>query len=86
MAKKSTPPLRPFAKTHGGLQSKVARIKRAVGSHDRPNVFRLTHLAIREILGDANPDPEEVAHREWLRRRLSEETQQISAITQRIFE
>jgi hypothetical protein len=70
----------------GRLQTKVARIKRAVGPEYRPNVFRLTHLAIREILGDANPDPEEVAHREWLKRRLSEETQQITAITQRLFE
>jgi hypothetical protein len=35
MAKKSTPPLRRFARTHGGLQSKVARIKRAAARSDR---------------------------------------------------
>jgi hypothetical protein len=27
---------------------------------------------LKEILADTNPDPEELAHREWLKRRLEE--------------
>jgi len=41
----------------------------------RPNVYRLEALAVREILADKNTDPTETAHREWLLRRLAEETQ-----------
>jgi hypothetical protein len=50
----------------------------------RPNVFRLTHLAINEILGDKNPDPQEVAHREWLRRRLAEKTHKVAMIPRKL--
>ena len=39
----------------------------------RPNVYRSTYLVLKEILADTNPDPAEVAHREWLKRRLDEE-------------
>jgi hypothetical protein len=38
----------------------------------RPNVYRSTYLASEGILGDTNPDPAELAHREWLKRRLEE--------------
>lgn len=58
----------------------MATKKRIAGSDDRPNVFRLNYLAIREILGDRNPAPEEVAHREWLKRRLDEETRKVASI------
>jgi hypothetical protein len=44
----------------------------------RPNVYRLEALAVREILADDNTNPAEVAHREWLHRRLAEETQRIA--------
>jgi hypothetical protein len=46
----------------------------------RPNVYRSTYLALKEILADANPDPEEVAHREWLRRRLDEAGRFVASI------
>ena len=58
---------------------------RTAAQGDRPNVFRLTYLATVEILGDGNPDPEEVAHREWLKEQLSEETERIGAIWTRTF-
>jgi hypothetical protein len=37
-------------------------------------------LALREILADRNTDPEEVAHREWLKRRLESEVRKIASI------
>lgn len=46
----------------------------------KPNVYRSTYLALKEILADTNPDPEEVAHREWLKRRLDEEGRFIASI------
>ena len=36
------------------------------------NVYQLQGLALREILADDSTAPEEVAHREWLKRRLAQ--------------
>jgi hypothetical protein len=49
-----------------------------VGS--RPNVYRLEVLALREILADDSTDPDGVAHRDWLKRRLDEETRFVASI------
>ncbi len=49
-----------------------------VGS--RPNVYRLEVLALREILADDSTDPVEVAHRDWLKRRLDEESRFVASI------
>jgi hypothetical protein len=49
-----------------------------VGS--RPNVYRLEVLALREILGDDSTDPVEVERRDWLKRRLDEETRFVASI------
>jgi hypothetical protein len=46
----------------------------------RPNVYRLEALAVREILADDSTDPEEVAHREWLKRQMAEKTRFIASI------
>ncbi len=46
----------------------------------RPNVYRLEVLALREILADDNTDPDEAAHRDWLKRRLDEETRFVASI------
>jgi hypothetical protein len=46
----------------------------------RPNVYRSTYLALKEILADTNPDPQEVAHREWLKRRLDEAGRFVASI------
>ena len=46
----------------------------------RPNVFRSTYLALKEILADDNKDPKEIARREWLKRRLDEEGRFIASI------
>jgi hypothetical protein len=47
--------------------------KSAVDDPTRPNVYRLVYLAVNEILADDRTDPDEVAHRKWLNRRLDEE-------------
>ena len=46
----------------------------------RPNVYRSTYLALKEILADTSPDPAEAAHREWLKHRLDEEGRFIASI------
>ena len=46
----------------------------------RPNVYRLTYLALQEILADGSTDPVEVAHREWLKRRLDEKSRFAASI------
>ena len=46
----------------------------------RPNVYRSTYLVLKEILADDNADPAEVAHREWLRRRLDEVGRFVASI------
>lgn len=50
----------------------------------RPNVFRLEALALREILADQSGDPEEAAHREWLKRRMEAETKKVAFIPTRL--
>jgi hypothetical protein len=55
---------------------RAARAK--VGS--RPNVYRLEVLALREILADDSTDFDESAHRDWLKRRLDEETRFVASI------
>ena len=50
----------------------------------RPNVYRSTYLVLKEILADDNPDPEEVAHREWLKRRLDEVGRFVASIPARL--
>jgi hypothetical protein len=54
--------------------------KAAADDPTRPNVYRSTYLALKEILADDNPDPAEVAHREWLKRRLDEAGRFIASI------
>jgi hypothetical protein len=54
--------------------------KPAADDPSRPNVYRLEALALREILADGSTDPDEVAHREWLKRRLEAETKKIASI------
>ena len=58
--------------------------KHSVGSDDHPNVFRLMDLAVHEIMADTNPDPDEVAHMEWLNRHLDEETTTVASIPRKI--
>jgi hypothetical protein len=50
----------------------------------RPNVYRSTYLVLKEILADDNPDPAEVAHREWLKRRLDEVGRFVASIPVRL--
>jgi hypothetical protein len=50
----------------------------------RPNVYRSTYLVLKEILADDNPDPAEVAHREWLKRRLDEVGRFVASIPARL--
>jgi hypothetical protein len=45
-----------------------------------PNVYRLEALALREILADDSTDPEEVAGREWLKRRMEAEVRKVASI------
>ena len=37
-------------------------------------------MALKEILADDNTDPQEIAHREWLKRRLDEAGRFIASI------
>ena len=48
----------------------------------KPNVFRLSHLALLEILG--SKDSTEISMREWLRRRLGEEARKIASIPRKL--
>ncbi len=50
----------------------------------RPNVYRLEALALHEILADQSGDPEEAAHREWLKRRMEAETEKVAFIPTRL--
>jgi len=54
--------------------------KPAAADPQRPNVYRLEALALREILADGRTDPEEVAHREWLKRRMEAEVRKVASI------
>jgi hypothetical protein len=54
--------------------------KPAVTDPSRPNVYRLEALAVREILADKSTDPEEVAHRAWLKRRMEAEVRKVASI------
>jgi hypothetical protein len=56
------------------------RKKSAADDPSRPNVYRLEALALREILADRSTDPDEVTHREWLKRRMEEKTRFIASI------
>ena len=48
----------------------------------KPNVFRLSHLALLEILG--SKDPTEISMREWLQRRLAEEARKVASIPRKL--
>jgi hypothetical protein len=54
--------------------------KPAVDDPSRPNVYRVEALAVREILADKSTDPEEVTHREWLKRRMEAEVRKVASI------
>jgi hypothetical protein len=54
--------------------------KPAADDPSRPNVHRLVYLAVKEILADDSTDPDEVAHREWLKRRLYKECAFVASI------
>jgi hypothetical protein len=54
--------------------------KSAADDPSRPNVHRLVYLAVKEILADDNSDPVEVAHREWLKRRLDDQSRFVASI------
>jgi hypothetical protein len=46
----------------------------------RLKVYGSMYLVLKEILADDNPDPAEVAHREWLKRRLAEVGRFVASI------
>ena len=58
----------------------AAMSQKPAADQPRPNVYRLEALALREILADDSTDPEEVAHREWLKRRLAQEVRKVASI------
>ena len=54
--------------------------KPAADDPSRPIVCRVEALALREILADDSTDSDEVAHREWLKRRIEAEIKKIASI------
>jgi hypothetical protein len=62
----------------------MAKTRRAADDPTRANVFRLVYLAVQEILADDSAKPEEVAHREWLQRRLDEKCRFVASVPRKL--